>query len=140
MWPSQRLASISLESWQRKAQVRRRDRRTRGVRPIVTLLEERTLLSQLSLTVNTLADDPSGNIPGYTTLRDAIIQANASTDSQEVINFASGLQGTIDLTQALPDLKNNIDLEGPGAKNLTVQRDSSAARFFCLYGGHRCDR
>src|SRR5208337_4160365 len=44
-------------------------------------------------------------------------------------NFASGLQGTIDLTQALPDLKNNIDLEGPGAKNLTVQRDSSAPDF-----------
>ena len=101
----------------------------RGIKPIVTLLEGRTLLSQLSLTVNTLADDPSGNIPGYTTLRDAITQANASTDSQEVINFASGLQGTIDLTQALPDLKNNIDLEGPGAKNLTVQRDSSAPDF-----------
>ena len=46
-----------------------------------------------------------------------------------LINFASGLQGTIDLTQALPDLKNNIDLEGPGAKNLTVQRDSSAPDF-----------
>ena len=44
MWPSQRLASISLESWQGKAQARRRDRR--GIRPIVTLLEERTLLSQ----------------------------------------------------------------------------------------------
>ena len=72
MWPSQRLASISLESGQRKGQARRRDRRARGIRPIVTLLEERTLLSQLSLTVTTLADDPSGSIPGYTTLRDAI--------------------------------------------------------------------
>ena len=106
MWPSQRLASIGLESWQGKAQARRRDRR--GIRPIVTLLEERTLLSTLNLTVNTLADDPNGPISGYTTLRDAITQANASTDSQEVINFASGLQGTIDLTQALPDLNNNI--------------------------------
>ena len=35
MWPSQRLAPISLKSWQGKAQVRRRDRRTRGIRPIV---------------------------------------------------------------------------------------------------------
>jgi hypothetical protein len=108
MWPSQRLASISLESGQRKAQARRRDRRARGIRPIVTLLEERTLLSALNLTVNTLTDDPNGPTSGSTTLRDAINQANASTASQEVINFASGLQGTIDLTSALPALINNI--------------------------------
>ena len=37
-------ASIGLESWQGVARARRRDRR--GIRPIVTLLEERTLLSQ----------------------------------------------------------------------------------------------
>ena len=128
MWPSQRLASISLKSGQRKAQVRRRDRRTRGIRPIVTLLEERTLLSQIPLTVNTLADDPSGPISGYT-LRDAITQADADTANQYVINFASGLQGPIDLTQALPDLANNITIQGPGASNLTVQRDPNAAQF-----------
>ena len=44
MWPSQRLASIGLDSRQRKSRARRRDRR--GIKPIVTLLEERTLLSQ----------------------------------------------------------------------------------------------
>ena len=44
MWPSQRLASNDLESaGQGEAQARRRDRR--GIRPIVTLLEERFLLS-----------------------------------------------------------------------------------------------
>ena len=43
MWPSQRRASIGLESWQGVAQARSRDRR--GIRPIVTLLEERFLLS-----------------------------------------------------------------------------------------------
>ena len=61
MWPSQRLASINLESWQGKAQVRRRDRR--GIRPSVTLLEERTLLSQLPGTwaaVAPLPDTPDG--------------------------------------------------------------------------------
>src|SRR5271166_5626480 len=36
MWPSERLASIGLDSWQGVAQARRRDRR--GIRPIVTLL------------------------------------------------------------------------------------------------------
>jgi len=44
MWPSQRRGSIGLESWQGVARARSRDRR--GIRPIVTLLEERTLLSQ----------------------------------------------------------------------------------------------
>ena len=87
----------------------------------------------INLTVTTLADDPSGSIPGYTTLRDAITEANeanaATPTNQEVINFAPGLQGTIDLTSALPDLGNNISIEGPGASSLTVQRDSAALPF-----------
>ena len=108
----------------------------RGIRPIVTLLEERTLLSTLNLTVTTLADDPVTPISGQTTLRDAITQANDSTDSQEIINFAPGLQGTIDLTQALPELANYITIQGPGASNLTVQRDSTAPQFsaFAIQG------
>ena len=121
MWPSQRLASIGLDSRQRKSRARSRDRR--GIRPIVTLLEERTLLSQLSLTVTTLADDPVTPISGQTTLRDAITQANASTANQVTINFA--VNGTINLTNDLPNLNNNISLEGPGASNLTVQPLSS---------------
>jgi len=80
-----------------------------------------------ALTVNTLADDPSGPTPGYTTLRDAITLADAGTANQYVINFA--VTGTIDLMSPLPDLNNNIDLDGPGASNLTVQRDSSAPDF-----------
>jgi MBG domain (YGX type) len=136
MWLSQRLASIGLESWQgAKARVLRRDRRV--TRPSVTLLEERTLLSQLYLTVNTLADDPNGPTSGSTTLRDAITQANASAASPVAINFASGLQGTIDLTKALPDLANDISIQGPDASNLTVQRDPSAVGFsvFAVDGG-----
>ena len=125
MWPSQRRGSINLDSRQGKVQARSRDRR--GIRPIVTLLEDRQLLSTISLLVTTLADDPSGNIPGYTTLRDAITQANASIANQVTINFA--VDGTIDLTNPLPALSNNISLEGPGASNLTVQRDSSATPF-----------
>ena len=127
MWPSQRLASNDLESaGQGVAQARRRDRR--GIRPIVTLLEERFLLSTLNLTVTTLAD-PSGPT-GTVSLRQAIVTANADTiDSQENINFAASLAGTIDLTTALPNLANNISINGPGASVLTVQRDSSAAQF-----------
>jgi len=126
MWPSQRLASINLESWQRKSRTRRRNRR--GIRPIVTLLEERFLLSTLNLTVTTLSDPAV--LTGAMSLRQAINVANADTvDSQEVISFAANLQGTIDLTQALPNLANNISINGPGAMNLTVQRDPSAVAF-----------
>ena len=94
MWRSKRLESISLESWQRKAQAWRRDRAR--IRPIVTLLEERALLSlYATLMVNTLTDDPRGSIPGYTTLRDAITQANTGTTTNlYVIIFA--VEGTIE--------------------------------------------
>jgi len=122
---------MGLKSWQAGHRTWRRDQRDKRVRPSLTLLEERTLLSTLNLTVTTLADDPVTPISGQITLRDAITQANAdTTDSQEVISFAPGLQGTIDLTQALPDLANNITISGPGASNLTIQRDSGAVPFW----------
>ena len=128
MWPSQRLPSIGLDSQQRKSRARSRDRR--GIRPIVTLLEERTLLSTLNLTVTTLQDDPTTPIVGLVTLRDAITTANAAPPgSQETINFDPSLQGTIDLMTALPNLANNITINGPGATVLTIQRDSNAAQF-----------
>src|SRR5271157_5914100 len=104
-----------------------KNRRLRSFRPIVALLEERSLLSSLSLTVTTLADDQISPIHGQTTLRDAITQADARTTNQYVITFA--VNGTIDLTKALPDLKNNITLEGPGASKLIVTRNSSAVAF-----------
>ncbi len=104
-----------------------KNRCLRSFRPIVALLEERSLLSSLSLTVTTLADDQISPIHGQTTLRDAITQADARTTNQYVITFA--VNGTIDLTKALPDLKNNITLEGPGASKLIVKRNSSAAAF-----------
>ena len=134
MWPSERLALISLDSWQGVAQARRRDRR--GIRPTVTLLEERHMLSTLNLTVTTLAD-PSG--PASTvSLRQAINTANDdTTDSQEIISFAAGLTGTINLSTALPNLANNISITGPGASNLKINRVSSAANFsiFTIHSG-----
>ena len=86
------------------------------------------MLSTLNLTVTTLSD-PSG--PGSTvSLRQAINTANADTvDSQVNIGFAASLKVTIDLTTALPNLANNISINGPGASVLTVQRDSNAAQF-----------
>src|SRR5208337_3579836 len=51
-------------------------------------------------------------------------QANASIGNQVTITFA--VDGTIDLNSVLPALNNNITIQGPGASNLTVQRDFSA--------------
>ncbi len=84
-------------------------------------------INQTTLVVNTLTDDPSGPTPGYTTLRDVITQADFDTANPYVITFS--VKGTIDLTSPLPDLNNNIALEGPGASDLTVQRDSGAGQF-----------
>ena len=80
-----------------------------------------------ALTVNTLADDPSGPTPGYTTLRDAITLADAGTANQYVINFS--VEGTIHLTSPLPSLDNNIVLDGPGASRLKVQREPTPGQF-----------
>ena len=80
-------------------------------------LEERAMLSTITLVVTSRADS------GVGTLRAAIIQADTGTGNQYVIRFA--VKGTIDLTSSL-DLDNNIVLKGPGASNLTVQRDSAA--------------
>ena len=125
MWPSERLASIGLDSWQRKSRARSRDRR--GIRPIVTLLEGRALLSTVPITVTSLADS------GVGTLRTAITTADAgSASNQYAIGFASGLTGTINLTEALPNLSNNISIIGPGASQLTINRLSTDTTYFSV--------
>jgi hypothetical protein len=72
--------------------------------------------SQIDLTVNSLADSGSG------TLRAAIQTADAGSHSDQfTIGFA--VTGTIDLQSPLPDLNNNISIQGPGAASLTIWRD-----------------
>jgi len=56
---------------------------------------------------------------GVGSLRQAILDANSLTGDL-TIAFAAGLTGSINLASPLPDLTGNIDLEGPGAANLTV--------------------
>jgi predicted outer membrane repeat protein len=71
--------------------------------------------AQISLTVSSLAD------AGPSTLRAAILAADAGSNSDKfTINF--GVSGTIDLQSPLPDLNNNIAIQGPGANSLTVER------------------
>jgi len=95
-------------------------------------LEDRTVLSTISLPVTSLADT------GVGTLRAAITTADqGAARNSYVIKFSVTLPATIDLKSALPDLHNNITIKGPGASNLTVQRDSSAPDFsvFTVDGG-----
>ena len=84
-------------------------------------LENRSLLSTIPLTVNTLSDDPAGPVSGQTTLRDAITAADAGSSANKyVIKFA--VDETIVLeTAPLPNLANNITIKGPGAANLAIQ-------------------
>jgi CSLREA domain-containing protein len=82
-----------------------------------------------AFTVNSLADTPDAlptdglcaDASGACTLRAAIQQANADA-SADSIGFA--VNGTINLTGALPDLLTNMTISGPGAALLTVRRDT----------------
>jgi hypothetical protein len=79
-------------------------------RPQLEQLEQRALLS--TLTVTNLSDSGPGS------LRDAINMANASPDS--TIDFAPGLTGTIKLRSTLPLISVSMEIDGPGASDLTV--------------------
>ena len=104
----------------------RRPARCRTARRGLVLeqLEDRTVLSPVSLVVTSLADS------GLGTLREAITTANGDTSNAYIIDFA--VTGAINLTTSAPDLSNNttsaldlsnnITIQGPGAGNLTVQR------------------
>ena len=59
------------------------------------------------------------------TLREALKAANAQA-GDDVIGFAAGVSGTIILSTALPAISSNIQIIGPGADNLTVQRSGAA--------------
>src|SRR6185436_3458259 len=62
------------------------------------------------------------------TLRAAIQEANSRPPCSIDINF-SGVNGSIILTTALPDINHNVNINGPGANQLTVQRSVSAPQF-----------
>jgi predicted outer membrane repeat protein len=60
-----------------------------------------------SISVDSLAD-PSD--PGKTTLRDAIVQANASAGVPTYISFATGITGTVELANPLPVISDEVNL------------------------------
>ena len=94
-------------------------------RPRLEQLEDRVVPSQIDLMVSSLADSGDNSNPGNGTLRAAILTADAGSHSDKYTIsfdpnlFTTGAQ-TIDLHGALPDLSNNITIQGPGASSLTV--------------------
>jgi hypothetical protein len=106
--------------------VRRRSalRRRWNIEP----LEPRIALSS-TITVDTLLD--TGNPAGTTSLRRAIVEADAepgSTINFEASLFASG-PGTIALQSALPDLGADMTVTGPGQATLTIQGGGATSDF-----------
>jgi CSLREA domain-containing protein len=102
-----------------------------------------------TITVNSTADEePSVSGDGKCTLREAIVNANldrdftqgdcAKGDGDDTITFASGVNGTITLTSALPELSLNLTIQGPGANVLAVKRSAAENtprfRIFTLSG------
>ena len=87
-------------------------------------------------TVTTIDDHNDGSCSASDcTLREAILAANAQTDDN-IITFAPGVTGTIQLSAALPDLTNNVTLKGPSASLLTVRRNSGGDyRIFTIFNG-----
>jgi predicted outer membrane repeat protein len=113
MWFSSWLGKRPRSAPSGRSPVSRRKRP--AYRPRLEALEDRWLPSQIGLTVTTLADSGPG------TLRAAIQTADAGSHSDKfTIGFS--VTGTIDLQSPLPDLNNNIDIEGPGASSLTIER------------------
>jgi CSLREA domain-containing protein len=106
-----------------------RGRRRPRWRPAVEQLEERAVPT--AFTVNTLADENNPG-DGLLSLREAITAANANSNpGPDVINFAAGLTGTINLTLFGADdtnaggdldILNPVSIEGPGANLLTVRQ------------------
>lgn len=98
-------------------------------RALFEQLEIRDVLA--TLTVNTLADSVDAD-PGTTSLREAITAANIQAGDDTI---AFSVRGTINLTAALPELSSNIQINGPGADQLTVRRDTGGDyRIFTVAG------
>ena len=76
--------------------------------------------ADLGILVTTLTDD-NDPLNSATSLREAI--ANATTLAcPQAVTFAEGLEGTILLNSALPGLRGELALQGPGAEVISVAR------------------
>src|SRR5208282_4166805 len=116
-----------------KSRVARRQR-TRTLRPMIELMEDRVLLA--TFTVNSAAD-PFG-LEGTTTLRQAIDESN-DTPGLNTINFAIPGPGvhTISPLSALPEITDPVIIDGytqPGASPNSLSVGDNAMLLIVLDG------
>ena len=79
--------------------------------------------------VDSLLDENDGvHTAGNFSLREAIALSNAS-ESDDVIDFAPGLNGTIVLTLQDFDLTGSVTINGPGAALLTIDANNGSRHF-----------
>ena len=76
-----------------------------------------------TFTVSNLNDAGAGS------LRQALIDANATAGADTVV-FASGLSGTITLATGQLPITEAVDLQGPGAAQITVDADYASRIFY----------
>gem|GEM_PF-1897279 len=81
-----------------------------GVMPVSTVRA-----APATFTVNDLGDDGDETCDDSCTLRDAILAANANVGDDTII-FEQNLIGIINLTQSLPNISENLVINGTGAK------------------------
>jgi hypothetical protein len=97
---------------------------------LVSLLSTAFPADGATITVNSAAD-AGGICPGPTcTLRQAILSAILG----DTINFAGGIT-TINLTSSQLLISKNLNISGPGANLLTIQRTSGFFRIFEIDSG-----
>ena len=84
-------------------------------------LEDRRLLA--TFTVINLADRGTGS------LRQAIVDSNVNLGS-DIIQFSSGVNGTITLTSGELAITDAVDVQGPGASVLAISGNNSSRVFY----------
>ncbi len=97
----------------------------------LTILANGTGVRQLTDSLDTTEEAYFDSIEG--SLRQAVINAVNFGGTQKITFLDEAESGTINLVGALPTLNGDIYFDGPGANNLTIQRDPDLTDEFRLF-------